>query len=112
MIEASFINEISGLATIKMFDKNAQNTMILKLKFVQNPATSDVTNGSLETLLFGAKEMLGMLGLRLRGYYKIEQGILQQNLGKYYRFQSADILCEQFNKFINMLKKEKEENKD
>ena len=33
------------------------------------------------------------------GYYKIKQGILQQNLSKYYRFESADTSCEQFNKF-------------
>ena len=51
--------------------------------------------------------MLGIAGLRSAGYYKIKQGILQQNLSTYYRFESADILCEQFNKFINTLKKEK-----
>ena len=50
--------------------------------------------------------MLGILDLRLVGYYKIKQGVLQQNLGKYYRFGSADILCEQFNKFINTLRNE------
>ena len=85
---------------------------MLKLKFVQNLATLDVTNSSLETFIFDPREMLGILDLRLIGYYKIKQGILQQNLRKYYRFESADILCEQLNKFINTLKKEKEEIKD
>ena len=56
--------------------------------------------------------MLCVLDLRLIGYYKIKQGILQQNLSKYYRFQSAGILCEHFNKFINTLKKEREETND
>ena len=56
--------------------------------------------------------MLGILDLRLVGYYKIKQGILEQNLSRYYRFQSANILCEQFNKFVNTLKKEKEETKE
>ena len=37
---------------------------------------------------------------------------LQQNIDKYYRFESADILCEQFNTFVNTLKKEKEETND
>ena len=37
---------------------------------------------------------------------------MQKNLSKYYRSKSADILCEQFNKFINRIKKEKEETKD
>ena len=75
-------------------------------------ATLDVTNSSLETIIFDPKEMLGILDLRLVGYYKIKQGILQHNLSKYYRFKSADILCKQFNKFVNSLKKEKEELKE
>ena len=53
------------------------------------------------------KEMLGNLDLRLMGYYKIKQGILKQNLSKYYSFKSANTLCEQLNRFINMLKKER-----
>ena len=51
--------------------------------------------------------MLGILDLRSLGYYKIKQNILQQNLSKYYRFEKADTLCEQCNKFINTLKKDK-----
>ena len=53
--------------------------------------------------------MLGIIDLRSLGYYKIKQGTLQQNLSKYYRFEKADTLCEQFNKFINMLKKERQQ---
>ena len=68
---------------------------MLKPKFVQNLATLDVTNSSLETVIFDPKEMLGILDLRLVGYYKIKQGILKQNLSKYYKFESADTLCEQ-----------------
>ena len=55
--------------------------------------------------------MLGILDVRSMGYYKIKQGILQQNLKKYYSFKSADILCEQLNRFINMLKKERRKHK-
>ena len=51
--------------------------------------------------------MLGILDLRSLGYYKIKQGILQQNLSKYYRFEKTDVLWKQFNKFINTLKKER-----
>ena len=87
-----------------MLDRKDQNKMMLKLTFVQNLATLDVTNSSLETALFDPKEMLGILDLRLVGYYKIKQGILQQNLSRYYKPESADTLCEQFNKFINTLK--------
>ena len=31
-IEASFVDEISGLAIVKMLDKKDQNTMMLKFK--------------------------------------------------------------------------------
>ena len=46
---------------------------MLKLIFTQNLATLDVTNSSLETVIFDPKEMLGILDLRLVGYYKIKQ---------------------------------------
>ena len=82
--------------------------MVLKLKFVQNLDTLDVFNSSLETIIFDPKEILGTLDLRSVRYLKIKQGILQQNLSRYYRIESADILCEQFNKFINTLKKKEE----
>ena len=60
--------------------------MMLKLIFVQNVATLDVPISSLETIIFDLREMLGILHLRTVGYYKIKQGILQQNVSKYYRF--------------------------
>ena len=94
-----------------MLDRKAQNTMMLKLKFVWNLATLDVTNTSLEAIIFDPKEMLGILDVSLIKYYKIKQGILQQNLSKYYRLKSADTLCEQFNMFINTLKKERDKMK-
>ena len=53
--------------------------------------------------------MLGILDLRSIGYYKIKYSVFQQNLSDYFRFELADILCEQFNKFVKMLVKEKEE---
>ena len=34
---------------------------------------------------------------------------MQQNVSKCYRFKRADTLCEQFNKFINTLKKERQQ---
>ena len=53
--------------------------------------------------------MLGIVDLRLLGYYEIKQGILQQNISKYYRFERADTLSEYFNKFVNTLKRESEQ---
>ena len=59
-------------------------------------------------MLFKPEEVIG-IDLRSLGYYKNEQGILQQNLSKYYRFQKAEKLCEYFDKFVNTLKKEREQ---
>ena len=96
-MEAPFMDEISGLPIIKVLDRNAQNRMMLKLKFTWNLAILDVMNSSLETVIFDLKEMLGIIDLRSVVYYKIKLGILQQNLSKYYRFKSDDTLCKQFN---------------
>ena len=59
---------------------------MLKLKFTWNIATLDIANNSVDTVIFDLEEMLGLLDLRSLGYYKIKQGILQQNLSEYYRF--------------------------
>ena len=53
--------------------------------------------------------MIGIIDLRSLGYYKIKQGILQQNLSRYYRLEKAEKPCEYFNKFVNTLKKEREQ---
>ena len=39
-------------------------------------------NSSTEILILGPNEALGILDLRSLGYYKIKQGILQQNLSR------------------------------
>ena len=58
-------------------------------------------------MIFEPKQMLGILDLRPLGYYKIKQGVLQQNLSKCYNFESAEKLCEKFNMIVNE-RKEKE----
>ena len=63
-------------------------------------------NGSSGILILNPKEALGILDLRLLGYYKIKQGVLQQNVGKYYEFELAEKVCAQFNNLINTIKKE------
>ena len=66
-MEAPFIDEISGLAIIKVLDKNVQNSIMLKLKFTQNLATLDIPNSSLDTVIFDPKEMSGILDLEIFG---------------------------------------------
>ena len=45
-IEAPFVDEISGLAIVKMLDSKGQCMIVLKLKFVRNCASLDVTNNT------------------------------------------------------------------
>ena len=108
-VKAPIIDEISGLAIIKILDGSTNSTILIKLKLTHNAAILDIVNNGTDTMIFRPEEMLGILDLRSLGYYKIKQGILQQNLSKYYRFERADTLCEYFNKFINTLKKEREQ---
>ena len=73
-IETPFVEEISGMAIVKIIDKGQRMPMILKLKFIQNKATLDITNNTREILIFDRKTMIGILDLRSLGYYKIKQG--------------------------------------
>ena len=79
-IEAPFVEEISGMAIVKIIDQGQKTPIMLKLKFIRNKATLDITNNIRETLIFDKKTMIGILHLRSLGYYKIKQGVLQQNL--------------------------------
>ena len=68
-----------------------------------------VMNSTHETVTFDPKRMLGIVDLRSLGYYKIKQGVLQQNLSCMYHFESVSKVCDQFNRLINTLKREEEE---
>ena len=76
---------------------------------MQNKAVLDITNKGTDTMIFNLEKMIENIDLRSLGYYKIKQGILQQNLSRYYAFKKADKLCKYFNKFVNTLKKEREQ---
>ena len=106
-MKAPFIDEISGLAIIKILDGSTYSTMLFILNFTCNAPILDIVNIGTETVIFKPEEMLGIVDLGLLGYYKIKQCILQQNLSKYYRYEWAERLSEYFYKFINILKKGK-----
>ena len=95
-IEAPFIDEISGHAIVKMIGNEGRCMVVLKLKFVRNCASSDIVNNTQETVIFDPNQILGILDLRSLGYYKIKQGVLQQNLSKNYHFELVEKLCEEF----------------
>ena len=69
-----------------------------------NKAVLHMKNAGKDTMILNPKEMIGIVDIRSLGYYKIKQGILQQNLSKNYRFEEAGKLCEYFNKFVDTLK--------
>ena len=60
-----------------------------------------VNNSNLETLILNPVEALGLIDLRSLGYYKIQQGVIQHKLSRFYHFESAEEVCTQFNNLIN-----------
>ena len=109
-IESPFLEEISGMAIVKIIDQGQKMPMMLKLKFIRNKATLDIMNNTREMIIFDKKTSIGILDLRSLGYYKIKQGVLQQNLDKYYQFEEVDKICEDFNRIVE--EKRQEEKKD
>ena len=55
--------------------------------------------------------MIGVVDLRLLGFYKTKQEVLQEHLGRHYHFKLADDVCDQYNRFINLMRKEEENSK-
>ena len=55
--------------------------------------------------------MIAVVDLRSLGFYKIKQEVLQENLGRYYHFELADDICNQYNRFVNPMRKEEENSK-
>ena len=62
-VEAPFVEEISGLTIVKMLDNKEQCTVLLKLKFMRNCASLDVTNNTQETVIFNPNQVLCILDL-------------------------------------------------
>ena len=110
VVEALPIEEISGMAITKLLDEKEQITLIIKLKLIRNRATWKVTNSTQENVIVSSTDMVGIVDPRSLGYYKVKQGVLPQNLSKQYHFESANTVYDQFNRLINMWKKEEEEN--
>ena len=108
VVEAPFIEELSGMAMVKILDMKEQTTNMIKLKFIRNKAVLKITNKTHETVTFGRIEMMGIIDLRSLGFYKIKQEVLQEHLGRHYHFELADDVCDQYNRFVNLMRKEEE----
>ena len=71
MVEAPFIEELSGMAIVKIIDMKEQTTNMIKLKFIRNKAGLKITNKTHETVTFRRTEMIEIVDLRSLGFYKI-----------------------------------------
>ena len=81
---------------------------MVNLKFIRSRELLNVTNNTQEKVTFNTTHMVGIVDLRSLGYYNIKQGVLQQNMSNYH-IESAETVCNQFNKLINTLKREEKE---
>ena len=108
IIEAPFVEELSGMAMVKILDIKEQTTNMIKLKFIRSKAALKVTNKTCETVTFGRTEMMGIVDLRSLGFYKRKQEVLQEHLGRHYHFKLADDVCDQYNQLITLMRKEEE----
>ena len=52
MVEAPFIEELSGMAMVKILDMKMQTTNMIKLKFIQNKVVLKITNKTCKTITF------------------------------------------------------------
>ena len=93
---------MSGMAITKLLDTKSHIAITLKLKFIRNRATLKVTISTEEKVTLNPDHIAGVVDLRSLGYYKIKQGVLQQNLS-HYHLESAVNVCHQYNKLINTL---------
>ena len=69
IVETPFIEELSGMAMVKILDMKEQTTNMIKLKFIRNKAVLKITNKTHETVTFGRTEMMGIVDLRSLGFY-------------------------------------------
>ena len=107
-VDAPFVEELSGMAMVKILDIKEQTTNMIKLKFIQNKAVLKIKNKTHETITFGKTDMMGGVDLGSLGFYKIKQEVLQEHLSRHYHFELADDVCDQYNRLVNLMRKEEE----
>ena len=69
-VQAPFVDEISGLAIIKIIDRKTNSTLLTKLKFMCTKAVVDIKNEGKDIMILNPKEMIGIVDIRSLGYYK------------------------------------------
>ena len=66
-IEMPFVEEISGMAIVKIIDRGQRTPMMLKLKFIQKKARLDITNNTREILIFDRRNNYWYFGFNIFG---------------------------------------------
>ena len=69
-VKAPFVDEISGMAIIKITDGSTYSTLLIKLKFTCNRAILDIMNKGKDTMILRPKEMTGIIDLSPWGTIK------------------------------------------
>ena len=62
-VRALFVDEISGLAIIKVIDGKTNRSLLIKLKFMCNKAVLDIKNAGKDTMILNPKEMIGIVDI-------------------------------------------------
>ena len=108
MVDGPFVEELSGMAMVKILDMKMQTTNMIKLKFIWNKVVLKITNKTCKTITFDRTDMMGVVDLRSLGFYKIKQEVLQEHLSRHYHFELEDDVCDQYNRLVNLMRKEEE----
>ena len=51
-VKAPFVDEISGMAIVKILDGGSYSTLLIKLKFMCNKAVLDIVNKRKDAMIF------------------------------------------------------------
>ena len=58
MVDAPFVEELSGMAMVKILDIKEQTTNMIKLKFIWNKVVLKIKNKTHKTITFGRTDMM------------------------------------------------------
>ena len=108
MVDTPFVKELSCMAMVKILDIKEQTTSMIKLKFIWNKVILKIKKKTHKTITFSRTDMMGVVDLRSLGFYKIKQEVLHEHLSRHYHFELADDVCDQYNRLVNLMRKEEE----
>ena len=100
-IKTPFHEELSDIATAKVFDGNT--ILTLKIKLSGNYSVVEITNNYSTTYFIDHRKSLGIVHIRSLGYYNISHQTLSNNLSLIYEFKCLAKLCNQYNEVVNKL---------